>query len=258
MSTRVYAQIRLVLFGALLGWSLESLAVGQTTSPKEAQAIAMIEKACGVVLKDAGGRITSISLIADIDVDIESIDFSVFLHVESLSVHNVKTKTKKLSLAPFLKLPPGLQTLRILGADISDQQFGQLLQKQKSISMLFLSHTTISDRSLEKIGKLQKLNSLYMDGTKITNKGLKGLLDLEKLFSLDLRNTEISDAGLAEIQNIGNLGVLHLSGTKVTDAGILQLANIKWLHRIDVSNTKVTEAGKKALQQLRPQLEISK
>ena len=154
MSTRVYARTPLVkvLLGAFLICSLASLAVGQTTPQKEAQAIATIEEAVGVALKNADGRVISVSLVGNTGVDIESIDFSVFSHIESLRIHMVKTKRKKLSLAPFLRLPSGLRTLSILDADIDDEQLGQLLQKQKALMFLWLSRTKISDRSLAHIG----------------------------------------------------------------------------------------------------------
>jgi internalin A len=260
MSTKVHARIPYmgVRVAAFLVCIFESLAMGQTAPQEDAQAIAMIKKAAFKKFKDADGRVTSITFVGNIGVDIGSIDFSVFPHLESLTVHNFSTKKKKISLAPLLRLPSGLVALYIYDTDIDEKQLGQLLQKQKLLRMLWLSRTTISDSSLVRIGKLQDLHTLHLDATRITDKGLRSLIDLKYLFSLDLRNTDVSDSGLAEIKKLSNLGSLNLSGTKVTDAGILQLADIEWLQSVNVSKTKATENGKKALKELLPRLEFAK
>ena len=261
MSNRPHTAIPLLgfLLAAALIFSLTSWAMAQTPEEQEKQAIAKIEEALGSVNKDADGKVIDIYVLANWDVSLASIDFSVFSHVESLTIHSVKSKkNKRASLASLARMPSELRRLSIIGTDIEDGQLSAVLQKQRSLMWLTLSGTTTSDGSMAEIGKLETLQILYLDGTKITDEGLKSLGGLSYLFGLNLANTAISDVGLAEIKKLSLLGTLDLRGTNVTDAGILQLAEIPLLQTVNVSKTKVTEEGQKALQKLLPRLKVTK
>jgi internalin A len=230
-----------------------SLVAGAQT---EAQIASKIIKIGGNVSKDDEGKIKSIFLSGNIDGTIEDIDFSMLTNLKAIMIFANKMTDR--SLLHLAKTPPGLEFVYIDGAQVIDKGLIELLQKQKSLHLLVVSDSKMTDLAMPEIGKLKDLTNLTLAGTGITGKGIKNLLDLRHLSTLDLARTDISDAGLQEIKQLTSISTLSLDGTKVTDAGILQLGSLTELRWLGVSSTKVTEKGKKALQKLLPELNFEK
>ena len=73
--------------------------------------------------------------------------------------------------------------------------------------------------------EIKSLHVLHLAGTQVTDAGLKELAPLKNLAQLHLQETQVTDAGLKELAPFTNLASLNLDGTKVTDAG-LDWANV--------------------------------
>jgi len=76
-------------------------------------------------------------------------------------------------------------------------------------------------RELER--KLKSLTMLDLDLTNVTDAGLKEIAELKNLTMLDLATTKVTDEGLKEIAKLNNLRFLRLDDTVVTDAGLKKL-----------------------------------
>lgn len=245
-----------VLIGILLCFDSPKLYAQAT----EEEVAAKIARDGGFVFRDEEGKVSGLTLTNRTfsplrDEDIESIDFSVFSRLKSLSIDS-KSLTDR-AVAHLHNISPGLQRLKISNAQISDRELKVLLRKHKSsLGLISLIDTPITDRTLAEMGTLEKLQFLSLPGTRITDKGLKNLVKLSQLGVLDLGSTSVSDAGFAELIQLKHISILALANTKITDKGILQLAALENLQILDVTSTRVTENGKRALRALLPDLDF--
>jgi internalin A len=82
-----------------------------------------------------------------------------------------------------------------------------------------LRGTHVTDADLESLKQLKSLQILNLSQTAITDAGLKPIASLPNLRNLILP-VSITDAGLVHLKGLRNLKILLLNGTKVTDAGL--------------------------------------
>jgi mono/diheme cytochrome c family protein len=100
-------------------------------------------------------------------------------------------------------------------APLSDSSLLLLEQLAPQLAWLNLSGSTLSDKELQRIGKLTTLTKLYLNDTKITDSGLQYLKPLKNLQYLNLVHTDISPAGLAQLRGLGNLKNIYFYQTRV-------------------------------------------
>ena len=98
----------------------------------------------------------------------------------------------------------------------------ELLKQFKSLQILNLSQTAITDAGLKPIESLPNLQNLILP-VSITDAGLVHIKGLTQLESLNLLDSQVSDAGLVYLKGLQNLKILLLNGTKVTDAGLREI-----------------------------------
>lgn len=74
--------------------------------------------------------------------------------------------------------------------------------------------------------------------TKITDASLEHLKALPTLEMLVLKNTPVTDDGIVYVKGLTNLEVLELGRTKVTDKGLVNLQNFTKILRLDLGARK--------------------
>jgi hypothetical protein len=222
-------------------------AFGQAQS--EDEVAKQIVAAGGFVGKDKEGNVDTIGLRPESAKDFSQIDFSVFKNLRIITVggHRVTDRL----LVRLQAIPPALIGLHLFFVPITDDGVAALLRKQKSLKMVTLYGTPITDKTLLELRKLEALDTLTIIQTKITDKGLMNLAGLP-LNYLCLRDNDISDVGLLELKGMDTLQCLFLEGTKVTDVGIQNLSALRNLRLLGIDSTNVTENGKIALKATLP------
>ena len=70
--------------------------------------------------------------------------------------------------------------------------------------------------------------------------------------------TAVTDAGMEHLKGLKGLRRLNLKGTQVTDRGLESLHGLTELRELDLSNTRVSDAGSRRLQQVLPNVEITR
>jgi hypothetical protein len=122
-----------------------------------------------------------------------------------------------------LQALPRLNLVSLNGNPLTAEGFAELSKLQQVTMLQLESCKTLTDDSLQHVGKLTKLRSLSLRGTSITDQGLAHLLNLEGLQSLNLDQTKISDAGLARLEQLKKLVILGLTDVAVSDDAVDRL-----------------------------------
>ena len=112
-----------------------------------------------------------------------------------------------------------------VGKSFDDSSMKMLLPLTPQILWLNLARTSISDKSMPSLAKLELLERLHAE------------------------NTSISDASTKEIAKLSNLRYLNLYGTKISDASIVNLRKLSRLEKVFLWQTKVTPAGAERLRE---------
>jgi Leucine-rich repeat (LRR) protein len=111
--------------------------------------------------------------------------------------------------------------ISLRGTNVTDADL-EILKQLKSLQILNLSQTAITDAGLKPIESLPNLRNLILP-VSITDAGLVHVKGLTQLESLNLLDSQVSDAGLVHLKGLRNLKILLLNGTKVTDAGLREI-----------------------------------
>lgn len=161
----------------------------------------------------------------------------------------LKVNPRGASLAPLASMnADDFHTLDISHSDLSDLSL-QHIEKLTDLRVLELTSTDVTDRGLIHVGSLFNLTSLGLSHSRISAEGLKILVHLQKLRELWLSSTDIDDDGLAGLSLPPSLVQLGLSGTKISDVGLNCLNPLKSLIRVYLFNTRVTKEGTDTLKQ---------
>ncbi len=81
---------------------------------------------------------------------------------------------------------------------------------------IFLSYSTISDKGLIELAKIDTLNNILLDNTDITDRGIENLIKLKSLRYIDLSNTAITDRSLEILAQNTQLDRLIIGGCKLS------------------------------------------
>lgn len=148
-----------------------------------------------------------------------------------------------------------LRQLVLLRATVTDAR-AAAIAKIKSLRVLALSYTPITDGALAHVSALPQLSTLELIGTRITDDGVKALGQTKSLTELDLSGTATGDDALDALLGLPKLASLVLRGTRVTDLGAAKLARLQSLRHVDLGATAVTEAAVKALARELPEARV--
>jgi eukaryotic-like serine/threonine-protein kinase len=117
----------------------------------------------------------------------------------------------------------------------------------KSLLILHLEFTKVSDAGLANFKNCKSLLSLNLGGEQVGNAGLANFKDCN-LAQLRLYRTRVNDDGLSDFKDSKNLTKLALNGMPLTDAGLAHFKGCKKLTNVDLANTQVSD---KALAQFK-------
>lgn len=112
-------------------------------------------------------------------------------------------------LSPLGDLAPNGVWKLVVRARITDEQLAHLAE-MRSLRILDLSATAVSDAGLKNIGALPSIESLSLAKTKVSDRGLMHLRNLTKLDTLDLRGTKVRGPGLSHLHGLRNLDHVFL------------------------------------------------
>eukprot|EP00112_Aurelia_sp_Birch-Aquarium-sp1_P010123 Seg2177.5 transcript_id=Seg2177.5/GoldUCD/mRNA.D3Y31 product=Internalin-I protein_id=Seg2177.5/GoldUCD/D3Y31 len=187
-----------------------------------------------------------------------TIDSGITFNVTALCLD----RTKVASLE-FLCCFPFLRHLSLSGAPIISETV-QCLQQTRKLEDLNLSHTSISNDSLQHIAGLpirslclpDRLNITdaalkFIEGLPLTNLnladyihitdvGLASVGKITSLNSLSLANTKISDDGLRNLQGLCQLQELDLAKAPISDDGVRLITGLKSIHTLSLASTRIT------------------
>ncbi|ORX52795.1 RNI-like protein [Hesseltinella vesiculosa] len=172
-----------------------------------------------------------------------------------------------------------LRQLKLDGTGLGKQQVPATLALRRSLQVLDLQHTVVTDDDLMHwVAGLQELQELRLTGClEITKRGLASLArglphlsmiqfpnrehDLDDILhryrdlplrSLDLQGfLEVTDEGMSAVAQMTKLTYLNLTGTKITDAGLAQLTSLDALEVLYLEQTCTTDQGMQAIKELK-------
>ena len=131
------------------------------------------------------------------------------LIVDTIGFLNFNRKSKLEQFSKRLKVPE----LDLRCGHVNDKNLDYILAhadlQLEKIKSLYLSHTGITDRSLDHFNCCKELNSINLDSTKITDRGLEKLDHFKKLSSIDLSYTKITGSGLGHLSNLKELSLSY-------------------------------------------------
>ena len=154
-----------------------------------------------------------------------------------------------------------LHLLVLTGTAITDEGL-QHVSKIKSLLALDLELCDgVTDLGCSQLATMTRLRALNLKkngfGRKITDEGLKALGPLTELESLNLYGNELSDEGLVHLQPLQRLQELDLSLLSLTDKGmehlqpLQQLRQLELLYSIGFAGPQLTDAALVSIQKLK-------
>jgi len=166
-------------------------------------------------------------IIQSVQLLVENQHEEQWIPVEAVTPANEKA-IKALQASGSLVLPIGMDnnylSVSFMNSKaITPKELEQLfLIKDQLISLRF-SFSTITNKDLTLLSKLDQLRWLYLDHTSITDDGAAEIAKLEKLQYLNLVSTAVTDQSLTLFTSLKDLKKIYLYETKVTSKGIENL-----------------------------------
>lgn len=139
-----------------------------------------------------------------------------------------------------------LEMLFIGRSSISDEGMRYLKGLAGLEALGLWSNSQITDKALEHIRGLGRLKELRFDDAQITDEGLGKMKEsgmLARLEFLSVNRTQVTDAGLVHLAGSGKLKELYLAGTGVGEGGLAHLARLGKLEVLVLDDTKVSDEG---------------
>jgi hypothetical protein len=234
-------------------------------------------------------RITAVTVSSRLEADVvaaicslpqlESLHISGAISSDPFDLHPQSPSTASVprgALANILAAQ-ALSTLRIDRSNFHASDY-LAIASHKSIEILEVSDTSLSDFDLAMLVSLPRLRQLTFAGSDVTGENLAsqpGSLSLERLDSgnspvgiqfakyvstcphltqLQVSHVGIDDAFVAQLRGHPSLSRLGMSNTSISDKSIDYLSDIPQLEVVYVSPSRVTAAGIKRLRQSCPRI----
>ncbi len=236
----------------------------------EAEAIALLKAAGGVVNTDEGGAATDIDLHK---LTLTPETLGLLAEFKSLKVLNLADSSfTDESLSALERVSPLLANLDLRGCQISDKaaatiaRFTSLralrfngkngktsigddgvkaLAACKSLKVLALDELTfVGSDGLSALSGLTELEELYVAGTVVDDDSCKLIAGFKKLKKLRLARNQVSDAGLEALSVCSKLEELDLSeDALLTDAGMAHIAKLTALKKLNLWRVQISDEG---------------
>ncbi|MGA2496751.1 MAG: hypothetical protein ABSH20_03360, partial [Tepidisphaeraceae bacterium] len=120
------------------------------------------------------------------------------------------------------------------------------LAGMKTLCLLDLSATPITDAGLANIKALPQVRQLWLNSTPITDAGLAHVAGLTRIEELHLASTGVTGGGLGVLR-ASPVQTLDLSGVQVGDEAVVSLAAMPALRSVNLRGTRLTSAGLRRL-----------
>ena len=120
---------------------------------------------------------------------------------------------QRVSLGPIGRGNPDLDDAIL--ASVSDA-----LSEFRSLQVLDIRRSAISDESARLLGQLPSLSHLRLSGTRVTDETIESIKHLPNLQSLWVADTELTDACVGDLCQLKTLTDLDIRGTQITAAGV--------------------------------------
>lgn len=118
-----------------------------------------------------------------------------------------------------------------------------LLKNFRTIEILVLDETKITDADLVHVTDFPRLLELSLQGNPITDKGLESIKGMKQLETLALAKTKVTGKGVASIAGMTKLKRLNLSYCPIGDAPLKHLSSMKDLETLALQKSGVTGPG---------------
>jgi hypothetical protein len=175
--------------------------------------------------------------------------------------------------------------IRQLDADLDREYKSHETDASGRITYVDLQESFISDRDLERVGRLAAIRHINISGnSEVTDTGLQRLSQLKDLEYLDIGFTSITDTGLTHLAKLTKLRSLLLNGlgealtdkglttlrslpqleelrinsANVTDKSVATILGFKALKSLDISHTRITEEGVRNIRAALPNCKIER
>lgn len=152
----------------------------------------------------------------------------------------------------------GLEEMLLPGLDLSKPGSLVPISQLKTMKILNLQDSSVTDQHLTELTKLKKLVRLNLCGCPITSEGCKTLAQIDSLEQLMLDYTKVGDEGLKYLAKLPNLETLLVNLTTVSDSGLMQLSRMPKLRRLEVDQSKCTLEGVNRLKAKCPLLRVNR
>ena len=131
------------------------------------------------------------------------------------------------------------------------------IEKCKSLILLDLAKSHVSNDCLPHIAKLKTLKSLLLNETEVSGKEVGILKNCEHLESLDIRNPHLDKAAIEEISKLPNIRFLTLASQELNPEDLCRLAVMPNLEKLDIRGIRTTDETLECLSPLPKLYEIA-
>jgi len=164
-------------------------------------------------------------------------------NLKKLDIGHAKLTDKGCEILKQIKT---LEYLHLPNIGLTDEGLAHIceLENLKHLWSSGWSNSPLTDKTLENVGKLEKLEELCIGGTGFTDNGLKNITGLKNLTLFWLFCApELTNKGLEEIGKLKNLKHLSLPRkTKITIAGLKNLNTLIKLENLDIHSARQDNA----------------
>ena len=117
------------------------------------------------------------------------------------------------------------------GAKVTDKDISRLSGLKSIVALEIGPAHSITDESIETIGKLTSLRILGLEDTGVTAAGLVHLNSHRNLAMVDLTRTRVGDEALTHLATLPKLEKLWFQDHDITEAGLVLFAEVPQLER---------------------------
>lgn len=139
-----------------------------------------------------------------------------FSHITSVDWHHKRIKDEQLAL---LREISTLEYLYVAGNRMITDEGMKVVDHLPNLRVMAIWSTSLTDKTMARIGKLKGLEVLDFQRTKITEEGLEHLRGAPNVVTL-IHSLQLTDVGLDHLASIPHLKQDHLRCTGLTDRGI--------------------------------------
>lgn len=158
---------------------------------------------------------------------------------------------------PSLSFIAGMSSLRELGlSGIFTDWDARYISSLHQLTALSLSDTDVSDATIARLRRLRSLCVLYLNRTRISNRSANYLSELPCLQMLAVNGCSVTDSFALSISRMQHLRELQICDTMIGDGSLAALAAMTDLRDVYAGGSVITSRRAAAVQSHRARLNI--